>query len=84
MKLIFATQNENKLIEIQNLLGSSFELLSLKDYRIFEEIPETKNTIKENAYEKASYIYNKTKTSLQLRHDAQRCSQSVGVVYLLV
>jgi XTP/dITP diphosphohydrolase len=59
MKLIFATNNQHKLNEVAAIIGNKFELLSLRNIKCFEEIPETKETIEENAFEKASYIYNK-------------------------
>ena len=31
MKIVFATNNEHKLSEIKNILGSCFEIVSLKD-----------------------------------------------------
>lgn len=60
MELIFATQNINKLKEIQDLLGNTFSLTSLRDEGIMEEVPENQNTIKGNAFEKAMYVYKKT------------------------
>jgi XTP/dITP diphosphohydrolase len=60
MKIIFATNNENKLMEINNLLGKSFILLSLKEVNILEDIPEDFPTLEENALFKAKYIYNAT------------------------
>jgi len=59
MKLVFATNNKHKLEEVKKILGNRFEILSLKDINCFEEIPETQNTIKGNASQKAHYIYNK-------------------------
>lgn len=59
MKLIFATNNQHKLNEVAAIIGNKFELLSLRNIKCYEEIPETKDTIEENAFEKASYIYNK-------------------------
>jgi len=59
MKLIFATNNQHKLSEVAAIIGDKFELLSLRNIKCYEEIPETKETIEENAFEKASYIYNK-------------------------
>ena len=61
MKLIFATNNKHKLEEVREILGNRFKILSLKDINCFEEIPETQNTIKGNASQKAHYIYNKYK-----------------------
>ncbi|WP_439151824.1 non-canonical purine NTP diphosphatase [Winogradskyella sp.] len=56
MKLVFATNNPNKLKEVQNLLPESIQLLSLKDIGCFEDIPETTGTIEGNAEQKAEYI----------------------------
>ena len=56
MKLVFATNNQNKLKEVQSLIPSSVHLLSLKDIGCLEDIPETQNTIKGNAIQKAEYI----------------------------
>ncbi len=56
MQLVFATNNLNKLKEVQVLIPSQIKLLSLKDIGCFEDIPETQNTIKGNAIQKAEYI----------------------------
>ncbi len=58
VKLVFATHNQNKLIEVQKLLGNNFQLLSLYDIDCNTEIPETHLTLEENASEKAWYVYN--------------------------
>ena len=58
-KLVFATNNQNKLKEIK-LAVFNFEVVSLKDLDINEEIPETGNTLKANALQKAQYIHDKT------------------------
>jgi XTP/dITP diphosphohydrolase len=57
MKLVFATNNKNKVKEIKALLPTHFELLSLKDIGCTEEILETENTLEGNAKLKATYIY---------------------------
>lgn len=59
MKLVFATNNLHKLQELKQLLGNSFELLSLNDIHCEEEIPENQETIEGNASEKSFYIFNK-------------------------
>ncbi|SDF20589.1 XTP/dITP diphosphohydrolase [Dyadobacter soli] len=59
MKLCFATNNQNKLREIQALLGDRFELVTLSDIGCFEEIPEPFETIQENAKAKSSYVREK-------------------------
>jgi len=56
MQLVFATNNANKLKEVQGLIPKHIQLLSLKDIGCFEDIPETQDTIKGNAIQKAEYI----------------------------
>jgi len=58
MKLCFATNNAHKLEEVQALLGDSFTLTTLKEIGCTEEIPETHDTIPENSYEKAEFVWN--------------------------
>ena len=60
MKIVFATNNDHKLVEISELLGNSFGLLSLKALNIREDIPENFPTLEENALFKAKYIHNIT------------------------
>lgn len=57
MKLVFATNNKNKVKEIKHLLNNSIEILSLEDIGCFEDIPETSDTIEGNAIQKARYVY---------------------------
>jgi XTP/dITP diphosphohydrolase len=59
MKLVFATNNLNKLKEVQNMLSDSIEILSLKDIHCFHEVEETESTLEGNAQLKADYITNK-------------------------
>ena len=61
MKLIFATNNKNKVTEVQALLNKRFNVLSLEDINCFDDIVENKDTIKGNAILKAKYIFNKYK-----------------------
>ncbi len=61
MELVFATQNHNKLIEIQHILGNAFNLISLNEIEEGVDIPENQNTIEGNAIEKAEFVYNMTK-----------------------
>jgi XTP/dITP diphosphohydrolase len=58
-KIVFATGNPNKLKEI-NAAIKSFKIVGLKDLGINEEVPETGITLKENALQKAKYVYDKT------------------------
>lgn len=63
MKLIFATNNSNKIIEVQALLNKKFDIKSLKDINCFDEIVESKETIEGNAILKAEYVYDKYKVN---------------------
>lgn len=56
MKLVFATSNVNKAREISALLPETFEILTLKDLDLKEDIPETRPTLEGNARQKAEYI----------------------------
>ena len=58
MKIVFATNNLNKLSEIKSLVPNSIEILSLNDISCNEELPETNPTIEENAIQKARYIFD--------------------------
>ena len=56
MKLVFASNNKNKVAEIQSMLPPEIEILSLEDIGCTEEIAETANTIEGNAILKANYV----------------------------
>jgi XTP/dITP diphosphohydrolase len=59
MKLVFATNNPHKIQEVNAVLGNAFEIVGLKDIGCTEELPETHETIPENAQEKAHYVFEK-------------------------
>lgn len=62
IQIVFATNNQNKLKEVQAQLPDEIKLISLKDIGCYEDIPETQKTIEGNAIQKANYIkmkYNK-------------------------
>lgn len=59
MQLVFASNNPNKIKEIQLLLPDTIQILSLEDIGCFEEIPETATTIEGNAILKADYVTQK-------------------------
>ena len=59
MKLVFATNNTNKLKEIQALLPETIELLGLKDIGCVEDIPETAPDLEGNARQKSFWVYEK-------------------------
>jgi XTP/dITP diphosphohydrolase len=56
MKLVFASNNKNKIAEIQQQVGSQFQIVSLEDIGCFVDIPETADTIEGNAILKANYV----------------------------
>lgn len=62
MKLILATQNKNKVIELKRLLSDYpyYEVLSLSDINIVDDIEETGTTFESNAKLKAMYIHKLT------------------------
>ncbi|PKV50586.1 XTP/dITP diphosphohydrolase [Aquimarina sp. MAR_2010_214] len=56
MKIVFATNNRNKVKEVQALMPSNIQIVSLADIGCTEDIPETSATIEGNAKQKANYI----------------------------
>lgn len=62
MKLILATQNKNKVIELKRLLSDypHYEVLSLSDINILDDIEETGTTFESNAKLKAMHIHKLT------------------------
>ena len=59
MKIVFATGNVGKLREASEILVEGFELVSLADVGILEDIPETGKTLRANSLQKAQYLYEK-------------------------
>lgn len=55
-KLVFATNNIHKLEEAKAILKDKVNIVSLKNIECFDDIPETANTIEDNALLKAKYI----------------------------
>ena len=58
MQLLFATQNQNKLREVEAILDHRIQVISLNDMIFSEELPETHDTIEENAAEKAEFVFH--------------------------
>ncbi|MBP8793621.1 MAG: non-canonical purine NTP pyrophosphatase, partial [Lutibacter sp.] len=58
LQLVFATNNKNKLKEVQAML-TNFEIVSLADINCFDDIPETADTLQGNAILKANYVTEK-------------------------
>jgi XTP/dITP diphosphohydrolase len=63
MVLCFATQNRNKLKEVQEMLPASIELITPEDLGCTEELPETQETLEGNSLQKAQFLYDHYHTS---------------------
>ena len=59
MKLIFASNNPNKLKKIKEIIPTKIKLLNLRDIKCFDDIPENEKTIEKNAIFKANFIHVK-------------------------
>lgn len=59
MKIIFASNNKNKVQEIQNQLPEFIQIITLEEIGCTEEIAETADTIEGNALLKANYVTEK-------------------------
>jgi XTP/dITP diphosphohydrolase len=59
MQFVFASNNKNKILELQSMLPESITILSLESIGCFEDIPETADTIEGNAIQKANYVTEK-------------------------
>lgn len=59
MKIIFASNNKNKVQEIQNQVPTSIQIVTLGEIGCTEDIAETGTTLEENAIIKANYVTEK-------------------------
>ncbi|WP_289688788.1 RdgB/HAM1 family non-canonical purine NTP pyrophosphatase [Bacteroides acidifaciens] len=57
--LVMATNNAHKLAEIRRIIGQKIKILSLDDIGCHDEIPETGDTLEENALIKARWVKEK-------------------------
>lgn len=58
-QITFATNNQHKLEEIQQILGQDFTIISLKDLPFDGDIPETQPDLEGNALQKAQFIHDR-------------------------
>ncbi len=56
-KLVFATNNQHKLDEVQAKVSNSFKIVSLTEIGCFEDIEETGVTLEENASIKSQHVF---------------------------
>ncbi len=59
MRLVFATHNKHKAAEVQKMVVEPYEVITLTELDILEEIPETGTTLQANALIKARFIHQK-------------------------
>lgn len=57
MRIVFATNNHNKIKEVRDVLGGKYEFLSLEEIGCDVELPETSDTLEGNAIQKAMYVW---------------------------
>jgi XTP/dITP diphosphohydrolase len=57
-KIVFATNNQHKLEELRAILSGNYQMLALADIGFYEDIPETGETLAENASIKSQHIFN--------------------------
>lgn len=58
-KLVFATHNAHKVDEVRAILPASVELVGLAALGCHDEIPETGDTLRDNALQKVQYIHDR-------------------------
>jgi XTP/dITP diphosphohydrolase len=57
-EIVFATNNTNKIREVQELMGQAYRFRSLTDIGCREELPETSDTLEGNALQKGRYVWD--------------------------
>ncbi|MCA1747756.1 MAG: RdgB/HAM1 family non-canonical purine NTP pyrophosphatase [Bacteroidales bacterium] len=62
-ELVFATNNLHKLKEIRSILQAEYKITGLGERGISEEIPEDHLTLKENAFQKAEFVWKRLEVS---------------------
>jgi len=58
-ELIIATNNQHKIEELRACFPSAFKLITLKELDFNQDIPETGNTLSDNALQKARFVFEK-------------------------
>jgi XTP/dITP diphosphohydrolase len=58
MNLIFASNNPHKLIEVKEIVNEKYNILSLHDAGIEQDIKETSTTLEGNAQIKAAFVFD--------------------------
>jgi len=55
-KIVLATHNKHKCEEFRDMLKGKYEIISLDDIGLYDDIPETGMTFHDNALQKAQYV----------------------------
>lgn len=78
MKLIIASNNKHKIIEIKEILGDGFEFFSQREVGVYDEAVEDGDTFKENSYIKAKFIADKFPDCAVLADDSGLAVEYLG------
>ena len=76
MEICFASHNQHKIAELNQLLFGIHKVIGLDDIGVQEEIPETGNTFEENSRIKAKYVYDRFKIPV-FADDSGLCVESL-------
>ncbi len=60
MTIVLATQNPGKIAEIRALLPEGWQVATATELGVTEDIPETGETLEENALQKAQYLFDRS------------------------
>lgn len=61
ISLVMASANPKKIEEVRQILPERIQIISLEEMEIYDDIPETGNTLEENALIKARFIHQSKK-----------------------
>ncbi len=77
MEVLFATNNQNKLKELQSLVPAGIKLITLSEAGLEEELPEPFESLEENARSKISHALIRTGMSAGFSEDSGLFIQSL-------
>lgn len=75
--IVIASNNQNKIIEIKNILGDRYNLISQKEAKVFESAKEDGDTFLENAYKKAKFV-SQSCNQITIADDSGLCVEALG------
>ena len=77
MKICFASHNQHKILELNQLLSGIHEVVGLADLGVDEDIPETGETFEENSRIKAKFVFDHYKIPV-FADDSGLCVDALG------